>query len=85
MTENSHGLSTVVPIVFTALPILGGLLLLHAQSIRRRLSGEENVGACLMFGGFIVFVFWEGYWIEGVVGVLGVIIVLLLGWLGRKD
>ena len=70
-------LNTLVPILFTSLPLIGALLLLQSESRRRKLRKEENIAACLIFGGFLLFIAWEGYYVGAIVGAVGFLVVFI--------
>jgi len=77
MFGNCQVLNTLVPILFTSLPLIGALLLIQSESQRRKLRKEENIAACLIFGGFLLFIAWEGYYVGAIVGMVGFIVVFI--------
>jgi len=77
-------LNTLVPILFTSLPLIGTLLLLHSQSRRRKLEKDENIAACLIFLGFLLFITWEGYYVAAIVGAVGFIGVFIYSRIRKR-
>ena len=70
MFVSSQVWDTVVPILFTSFPLIGALLLLESASQRRKLEKEEYMAAFLIFGGFLLFVAWKGYYVVAIGGAI---------------
>lgn len=85
MPGNSQELNTLVQVLFTSMPIIGALLLLYRESLRRKLDNVESVAAGLMFVGFLLFIGWMGYWIATIVGGVGFIGVIVSSRIGKKE
>lgn len=83
MLGNSQVLSTLMTVFIAFLPTIGGLLLVHSESQRRKLSKEEIIASYCIFLGFLLFIGWEGNWLAVAVSG-GFVVVVSIYALIRK-